>query len=584
MARLIATGELDQAKRVLDRARASYSASSRYNAMMALWCTANKDHDDAVRFGERAHRAEPGNLNIGMNYALALIDSGDPAPAADLMLGFARDHPDDERCLRNTIYALHKADRYTEALSFGQAALERLPGSERLRQYHAYTLTMLGRTEEALDAWERAAGLGSEPAMIGCAMQTNYSERRSGEASLRAHERYGRALADRLGEPRRSWSVDPDPEKRLRVGVMSGDLRRHAVASFIEPFLEGYDRERLEVVCFMTQEPEDEVSDRLRGLVDGWRRIPAMLSAQEGAALIERERIDVLLELSGHTRGARLDVVHLKPAPVIATWIGYPNTTGVASVDARFVDSITDPPGAERYAVERLVRIDPCFLCYRVQDEVSDPGPAPVRDAGRITFGSFNNYAKTTDTTVRLWASVLGAVEGSRLLIKNQSMGSSRVQDLARARFVAAGVDPGRVEFVPRTASFDEHLATYRLVDIALDTFPYNGTTTTCEALSMCVPVVTMAGGVHASRVGASLLHQVGLDELVAEDEAGFVNAAAALAGDPDKLDALRSLDSGGLRGRMRGSALCDARAMCGRVERALRGLWREHCERTVGA
>jgi predicted O-linked N-acetylglucosamine transferase (SPINDLY family) len=289
--------------------------------------------------------------------------------------------------------------------------------------------------------------------------------------------------------------------------------------------------------------------------------------------------MDVLIDLSGLTTGNMLAAFAMRPAPVQMTYLGYPNTTGVAAVDYRIVDSITDPPGAEAHAVERLLRIDPCFLCYGGMEAArvaeGPPSQAPG-SGGAVTFGSFNALQKVTDTTMRLWAEILRAVPGgrARLAVKYMSTGDEQTRARLRQRLEAAGVPADRIVLMAPLPEYRDHLEAYGEIDVALDTFPYNGTTTTCEALWMGVPVVTMAGRVHAARVGASLLSAAGLPDLVARDADGYVAAAVRLAQDAGRLAALRS----GLREQMKRSPLCNRAGFGERFGEAVRGAWRAWC------
>jgi predicted O-linked N-acetylglucosamine transferase (SPINDLY family) len=364
-----------------------------------------------------------------------------------------------------------------------------------------------------------------------------------------------------------------DPEKKLRIGFVSSDLRQHSILYFLEPVLDHLDRTQFEIACYHTCLEEDAVSRRLRGRCALWRHEPRTAPTPL-ASLIRGDAVDVLIELSGHTDGHRLAAVHMRPAPVQMTWLGYPNTTGVAAVDARIVDSITDPAelGADALATERLLRLDPCFVCYRPPADA--PNVEARSAAGPIVFGCFGAMQKVGEACLALWAAALVAVPGSRLLLKNRAMNESAPREVILSRLAARGIGPDRVEMRAWTGEINEHLHTYRDVDIALDTTPYNGTTTTCEALYMGVPVITLAGGVHASRVSASLLSATGLGALVARDPAHFAAIAAATASDRAALGALRS----GLRTRVLASPLCDERAYASRFGALLRAAWRERC------
>lgn len=387
------------------------------------------------------------------------------------------------------------------------------------------------------------------------------------------HVRLGRLIASQARGKAVAPLVDRDPARRLRIAYMSGDFRDHSVSWFAEPLLESHDRDAFEVWAYATgTRPADAVTARLKVLVESrggtWREC-ASLSDDDLAQRIRDDRIDIVIELSGLTEGNRLAALARRPAPIIVTAIGYPDTTGLDAIDARLVDHVTDPPGAEAFAVERLLRLDRCFLCYKPPADA----PAPSRDRSPdrpITFGSFNALFKCSPTTLDLWAAALRAVPGSGLVLKNQLLDVPFRRERLASQLASRGIDPSRVQLLGKIADRAEHLALYNRIDVALDTAPYNGTTTTCEALWMGVPVVTLRGGAHAARVGASLLGAVGLPELVASDPASYVSIAASLATDPARLDDLRA----SLRPRVASSPLCDAPAYARAVEAALRSLW----------
>ena len=265
-----------------------------------------------------------------------------------------------------------------------------------------------------------------------------------------------------------------------------------------------------------------------------------------------------------------------KPAPVQASWLGYPATTGLSAMDYRLVDAVTDPPGiADAQASERLVRLPGGLLCYTPARDLGAPPAPPCLAAGSVTFGSFNNPAKLSEATLDGWAALLQRLPAARLLLKGSPFRDPGTRGLYRARLVQRGVAAERVELVGWIASPAEHLALYDRVDIALDPFPYNGTTTTCEALWMGVPVVSLRGDRHAARVGASLLRRVGLDELVADSVEAYIAIAAGLAEKPQELAALRS----SLRPRMLASPLCDTAGFTRSLEAAYRAMWQRWCE-----
>lgn len=401
------------------------------------------------------------------------------------------------------------------------------------------------------------------------ALMSNYVAGPTRDESLRRHRVYGQLVAA-AARPLPPIPGPRDPDRVLRIGILSPDLREHSVGYFIEPFFLHH-TPGVEIAVYSGHKTDDDrMTLRLRDRAALWREVSHMPD-DALARRMRDDRVDVALDLSGATMGHRLGALAWRPAPVQITYLGYPSTTGVPGMTHRIVDSITDPPGAEAFATERLLHADPCFLCYTIPADA----PEPQRTAREgVTFGSFNVISKVGPQVLDAWARVMHATPGSRLLLKARSLGSESLRARLRADFERRGIEPGRVECLAFVKGRMNHLALYSRVDVALDPFPYNGTTTTCEALSMGVPVVTMEGDRHASRVGVSLLRAAGLDELVARSPEAYIELASSLAQDTARLDAFRR----DLRPRMLASPLCDAQAFVERFERAIRSAWREWC------
>ena len=340
--------------------------------------------------------------------------------------------------------------------------------------------------------------------------------------------------------------------RRVRVGYVSSDFKRHSVAYFLEGILASHDRSSFEIFAYKGNAVGDEVTERMRTLCDHWIEC-GTLSDVQLAERIRAADIDVLIDLSGLTSGARLGVFQRRPAKCQITYLGYPTSTGADCFDARITDAVIDPPGADPMSSEPLRRTRTTMFSYR-------PGPLPAVAAspfeakGVVTFGSFNNLAKAGRHTLALWCAVLRAVPDSHLLLKAQSLQQHGNCELLRLHFAEQGIDPARVHVQPWIPEVLTHLSTYDEVDIGLDTFPFNGATTTCEALVMGVPTVTLRGRTHPSRMGASILGAVGLHECITDDDDGFVTRAATLARDAGWLAMTRS----GLRERVFASPLMD--------------------------
>ena len=358
--------------------------------------------------------------------------------------------------------------------------------------------------------------------------------------------------------------------KRLKIGYISPDFRQHSVVFFFLPLLQNHNRNQVEVFCYSEVKTPDYLTNKIRKLSDHWRPIMG-LTDRAVAGQVRQDGIDILVDLAGHTAGNRLLVFAHKPAPVQVTWLGYPGTTGMPVIDYRFTDEIADPPGeSDKYHSETLMRLSEGFLCYGPPDDAPGVNDLPARKNGWITFGSFNNLPKINPEVVGLWSLLLHQVVDSRLLLKSNQFADEHVRQRFLDLFSGCGIGDERVSLLPRVASTAGHLAVYHQVDIALDPFPYNGTTTTCEALWMGVPVITLRGDRHAGRVGASILTRIGLKEMVAESQNQYLGIGMKFAADMNALENLRL----GMRTRMQSSALCDGKSFARSMENTFQSLW----------
>jgi protein O-GlcNAc transferase len=441
------------------------------------------------------------------------------------------------------------------------------------------SLRAQARSTQALECYKEATRLAGVygPAAESLLMTLNFSDAVTPAAVAAEHRRIGGLVGpwNERGEPGAPWRVDPaalSGSRPLRVGYVSPDFGMHVVSFFIEPVLAAHDRGAVEVFCYFAAPSDDAQSARVKAHAAHWRSL-VDLDDRAAAELIRADGLDVAIDLSGHTRGNRLAVFARRVAPVQATWLGYPNTTGVPAIDYRLTDSYCDPPGdSDPLHSERLWRLDGGFIAYRPRPEAPPVTALPARDHGHITFGCFNNPAKITDTCLRLWAQLLDRVNGARLLLKGKGFDEPQLALDLLERFRGLGGDSTRVDLLGGRSSFVEHLSCYGMVDIALDTYPYHGTTTTCEALMMGVPVVSLAGLAHASRVGASLLSRAGHPEWVATSEEAYVAIAAAMAADVDRLFRIRSE----LRWKLSSSTLGDVTMLAKALEAAYRAMVRE--------
>jgi protein O-GlcNAc transferase len=436
------------------------------------------------------------------------------------------------------------------------------------------------RDAEATAAWQ-AAGT-ADPSYYGnqrwlslCELLPLYAGGDPATVFAR-HRAWGEAVVHRHRTQPQPFKSARDPDRPLRVGYVSADYRTHSVAYFLGPLLAAHDPAQFEIACYsaMPATREDAVTARIKATAALWRNIAA-LDDPAFRRQVLADRIDILVDLSGHFDCSRLAAFAVKPAPVTVTWLGYPATTGLPTMDWRITDAIADPPGAEAFHTEKLMRLDGGFLCYGPPPNAPEVVRPPVVTTGTVTFGSFNNQMKLNAAVIEAWSRLLKSVPSARLLIKSEQLDDEGVADRIRSGFAAEGVDPSRIALRPWIAETRDHLAAYGEVDIALDPFPYNGTTTTCEALWMGVPVVTLVGDRHSARVGLDLLTRVGLERFAAPDTDSYIRVAAALAHDSGTLSMLRS----GLREHIACSPLCDAARFAREFETALRAAWRQWCK-----
>jgi len=438
-------------------------------------------------------------------------------------------------------------------------------------------LVSQGKIREGLDQIARTKTLAPDCFVLQATrvMYQNYDPDLSNETIRDEHFAVGQHFEKTLPRLNQEGLALPhDPERRLRIGFVSPDLRSHSVAYFIGPYFEAFDRDCFDVYAYANHPTEDMVSFGLRAKATQWKNV-FELSDEALAKQIRDDGIDILVDLAGYTRDTRLTMFTARPAPVQMTYIGYPNTTGMDAIDYRLTDSIVDPEGADQDYSEILLRLPDCFLCYAIPTHAPPVEPGPVEHRGYVTFGSFNNFNKVNPGVLETWAAILKSVPKSRILFKSTSSKDKTAQAVVRQALEAHGIDRERVSFATFRATPESHLAVYHDIDIALDTFPYNGTTTTCEALWMGVPVVTLKGDRHASRVGASLLSTIGFPAGIAENRDDYVLTARLLAENPGLLKATRR----NLRDTLTRSPLCDSRRHARTLEHVFRTVWRFWCE-----
>lgn len=572
-------GRLEQARLLLQRSLQKSPNDADLNSCMCYVLQRMGQNDQAVHFGKRAASARPADLRFIENIAHIFGMAGKHGEAAEILERIVAAEPGNAGAWTTLSAAYFLMGRLAESERAARRGLEASPLHPRLSEQLSAVTRKLGRAAEAYEAVRQSSlKHGDDPEVAHeAAFNSNYPSGLQAEEVFEAHTRYGDILCAATKRLSIARPTTADADRPLRIGFISPDFRQHSVSHYAEPLIERLDRSQFSVHLYFTHNRPDAVTERFRRLAQGWCDAGSM-SDDVLAQRIAFDRIDILIDLAGLTGGSRPGVLARKPAPLQATYLGYPNTTGLRTVDYRLIDGITDPPGiADRLAVEKLVRLDPCFLCFRPPSESPEVGPLPSAAGNPFTFGSFNAGMKFSDQCVRMWAEVTKAVPDARLFLKNFDLAMPEVREHLYARFERAGVARERIEMSAFADSIFEHLRLYHRLDLALDTFPYHGTTTTCEAFHMGLPVVTLEGDVHAARVGCTLLRAVGLPELIARSEEEYIRIATDLAHNRERLAAMRA----SLRERQARSPLGDEEGFAARFGGALRAEWRAYCARS---
>ncbi|MGA3067028.1 MAG: tetratricopeptide repeat protein [Tepidisphaeraceae bacterium] len=531
--------------------------------------------DEAIAACGAAIALKPGLPEAHNNLGSVLNERGqlDEAVAAYRQaIALRSDYAEAHYNLSNALMALGRLDEAADAC---RRAIAARPTYAEAHGVLGYVLKDQGRLGESIAAFRRAVLL--KPGYVEAHSSLLYTilfdpsyDARSIADELRG---WNQQRARPLRKFIRPHLNDPSPERRLRIGCVSSDFCDHACAFFIDPLLHYHDHRGFEIFCYAQMVRSDEITRRMQGYADHWHDTRPW-SDERLAEQIREDGIDILVDMKLHTASNRLLALARKPAPIQVSWVGYPGSSGLETIDYRITDRYLEPIGGDNAYADRPIYSPSCFWCYDPMSSEPSPGPLPAASAGHITFGSLNSFSKITEPALRLWAGAMRAVAGSRLLVL-APRGSAR-DDFLR-KIGDLGVDAGRVEFVDRRPRA-EYLKTYDRIDIGLDTLPYNGHTTSLDALWMGVPLVTLPGETPVGRAGRTFLSNLGLPELIASTPEEFVRIAADLAGDLNRLDSLRR----GLRARMQGSPLMDGEKFARDMEAAYRRMWRAWCEQAA--
>lgn len=574
---LIALAERNVEAAIEHLSRAAQARPGDWRALEALAeaCRASGRAEEGLKVMRTLAALRPGD---GLTRGVLAEHLSGAGQGHEAMAEYARAmalRPDIPQIRNNLSDLARSAGQITRAIDLARQALALRPDYAKARNNLAMALKDRGDVAEAIRVLREALsqGAGESSLRHNLLFCLNYDPEISAQALAEEYKREGLLITgDRIALNASDALEAPDPDRRLRIGYVSPDFRAHACAFFIEPLLLNHDPAQVEVVCYAENPGRDAVTDRLRAAVDSWR-VTKGVEDRAVAEQVMADRVDILVDLAGHTVGNRLGVFAWKPAPLQGTWLGHGGTSGLPAMDFALADARLAPPGADAFYTEAVERLPEAAFCYRPPADAPEVAASPAGPDGPITFGCFSRATRLNDRVIQAWVALLNRVPDSRLVLNTKAMGDPGVASLFRRRFAARGVPPERL-ILTFTTPQPETWKAYNLIDIALDPFPHNAGTTTFEASWMGVPVVSLRERPPLGRFGDSILGALGLEDLVADSVEGYVEIAAALATDRARLAALRA----GLRARMRASALCDEAAFAGAVETAFRGLWRRWC------
>ncbi len=557
---------------ILTRATTAAPANAEYHNNLGNALLMQGRAADAIKSFERAVQLRPDFSEVRRNLGVALNMTGRREEALAAFHAALAADPANLAARLNLGNLLHGMGRLDEGANEFRAALRQKPDYFLALNNLGIVLAAQGRLVEAIDCYRRAVTLNPDYAQAQSNLiYTLHLDPKSDDAGLqRELQFWSKRFAEPLAAEIRLYGNSPDPRRRLRIGYVSPDFRQHAVARFLVDVLAAHDPSHYEIHCFSDVYNPDVMTERLKSHAAQWYETSGMSDAQL-ADLVRASAIDILVDLSSHTAGSRLRVFARKPAPVQVTYLAYCSTTGIKAIDYRLTDGRLDPPAElPPYYSETSISLPETYWCYSVPPEAPEPNALPARARGSVTFGCLNSLSKISDVVLKTWIDILRAVPTSRLLLHaDAGSGRERLTQI----FSAAGVDPKRCEFVAYLP-LEDYFRTLQKIDIALDPFPFAGGTTTCDALYMGVPVITLRGRRAVGRGGVSLLTSLSLLELIANTTEQYVQLATRLAGDYKAMANYRS----GLRGMMKKSALMNPERFTRKLEEAYRRMWTTWC------
>ncbi len=554
-------GRKDQAVKVLSKAIVQDAQNTTAHKNIGQLLRQLGRHQEALVFLGEAVTQDPRFDEAYRELSLVLSDLGLEKEAMQALESSLQQGKKDVPSHARLADLYLKAGLLQDAIEQYSLGLELDPENPHIMNNLGLAYLRQGRVSQAMKAHRDAFELRKSSALYlsNLLLDLNYLQGISKKDVFRLHCDWDNVHAGQVLRFDHSWR---ESGRRIRIGYVSPDFRQHSVSYFAKPLLAHHNRREFEIFCYSDVRKEDIVSKQIQTLVDHW--IPVSdLSDTELARRVNDDGIDILLDMAGHTGQNRLLAFAAKPAPIQVSWLGYPNTTGLEAMDYRITDIIADPEGEEAYHSEELVRLPHGFLCFQPDSETPEVGPLPFEQNGYVTFGSFNNLAKMHAGVIELWAAILRYVPNSNLILKSIFMDDSKTADKILKQFAKHGVASRRIDILSRYPSKFEHFNAYNRIDIGLDPFPYNGTTTTFEALWMGVPVISLKGDRHAGRVGASILQHLGLDQLVADSEDNYLKLARKLAGSPRVMAQFRA----GMRDSLASSSLMNGKEFAQKME-----------------
>ncbi|PXW22415.1 tetratricopeptide repeat protein [Paraburkholderia caballeronis] len=498
-----------------------------------------------------------------------------PAAAAECFSLATQLQPDYADAYNNLGTAQRALKQYHDAVQSFCKVLELQPQNGRAYNNLANALLELNELPAALEAWAIAHQLAPDyPEPLSNRLFALHYENQMSPEQYLADARYFGDLVGRAAQPFRSWLVTTTPrtDRPLRVGIVSGDLRRHPVGYFLASVVGALDKQRIELFGYPTRMNEDELTESIKPHFSQWQSI-ATMSDIAAAQQVRGDQIDILIDASGHTTSNRLSLFAWKPAPIQVSWPGYFASTGLATMDYVLGDPHVLPEGEEAHFVEKPWRLPDSYLCFTPPQEAPEVGPLPMTKNGFITFGYFGRLTKVTDSVIAAWAEILRRVPGAQLFIKSAQLDFEDVRDMTVARFAAQGIGADRL-LLEGFSGRDLYLDAYNRVDVTLSPFPYPSGTTAAESLWMGVPVLCRKGDRFSSHIAESILHTAGLgDAWIANDQQDYIGKAVALASDASRLAVLRA----SLRAQTLASPLCDAPRFARNLESALHAMWDDY-------